>query len=81
MNPKNRNRYLTYALVAAGVGVGAVWAGVPVSTVVLLGLLLTCPLMMIFMHGGHGGGQGGHGGHGGPARDAHTGHSPGADRG
>lgn len=27
-------------------------------------LLLLCPLMHLFMHGGHGGGNGGHGGHG-----------------
>ena len=28
-------------------------------------LLLACPLMHIFMHGGHGGHDGGHGGHSG----------------
>ena len=35
-------------------------------------LLLACPLMHIFMHGGHGGHGGGHGGHGGGAQGADT---------
>ncbi len=35
-------------------------------------LLLACPLMHIFMHGGHGGHGGGHGGHGGGAHGANT---------
>ena len=40
--------------------VGALAAGVPLSTVAFGLLVLCCPLMMLFMHGGHGG----HGGHG-----------------
>jgi hypothetical protein len=33
-------------------------------------LLLACPLMHLFMHGGHGHGGHGHGGHGGRSGDA-----------
>lgn len=35
--------------------VGALAAGVPLSTVAFGLLVLCCPLMMLFMHGGHGG--------------------------
>ena len=35
-------------------------------------LLLACPLMHIFMHGGHGGHGGEHGGHGGGEHGANT---------
>ena len=35
-------------------------------------LLLACPLMHMFMHGGHGGHGGGHGDHGGSKPDADT---------
>ncbi len=35
--------------------VGALWAGLPVSTLALFGLVLACPLMMFFMmRGMHG---------------------------
>ncbi len=54
---KSRN-YGLYAVALAIVVVGAIWAGVPVGTLALLGLVLVCPLMMIFMmrgmHGNHG---------------------------
>ena len=42
-------------------------------------LLLACPLMHVFMHGGHGSGHGGHGGGGKPGTDtnaAKTGERP-----
>ena len=49
-------RHLTLLLVALGIGGVAVWAGAPINTVLLLGVVLMCPLMMIFMmatmHGG-----------------------------
>ena len=35
-------------------------------------LLLACPLMHVFMHGGHGGHGGGHAGHHSPDKDANT---------
>ena len=35
-------------------------------------LLLACPLMHVFMHGGHGGHGGGHAGHGGGKQAADT---------
>jgi hypothetical protein len=65
-------KYIPYALVAAVVAGAAIWAGVPPSTVLLVGLLLACPLMMV-MHGGHGGG--GHGGRGDTEdREGYAGH-------
>ncbi len=46
-----------YAVAIAIAFVGALWLGVPASTLVLLAVVLACPLMMIFMmsgmHGGH----------------------------
>jgi hypothetical protein len=69
----NRKHYPIYAVAVAAAAVGAIWAGVPASTL-LLGLLLACPLMMMFMHGGHGGhgAGGGHAGHGAaPGVDSH----------
>jgi hypothetical protein len=38
--------------------VGALAVGVPLSTVAFGLLVLCCPLMMLFMHGGHGAGDG-----------------------
>jgi hypothetical protein len=38
--------------------VGALAVGVPLSTVAFGLLVLCCPLMMLFMHGGHGSGAG-----------------------
>ena len=49
-----------YAVVLAIVIVGLIAVGVPAQTLLFAALVLACPLMMIFMHGGHGG----HGGHG-----------------
>ncbi len=55
---ESRN-YGMYAVALVIVAVGALWAGLPVATPALLGLVLVGPLMMIFMmrgmHGGHGG--------------------------
>ncbi|AQZ63100.1 unnamed protein product [[Actinomadura] parvosata subsp. kistnae] len=42
-------QHLVLAGVAAVVAVVAVWAGAPVSTVLLVVLFLACPVMMIFM--------------------------------
>lgn len=52
-----------YALAAAIVVVGLAFTGVPISSLLIIGLvILVCPLMMMFMmggmHGGHGGGSG-----------------------
>ena len=55
-------------LYAAAVGllvIGALAAGVPVSTLLLLTVVLACPAMMLFGHGGHGGQA---------APDEHAGH-------
>ncbi len=55
---KNPN-YGLYAIALAIAVVGGLWLGVPVGTLVLLGLVLVCPLMMLFMmRGMHGGGDG-----------------------
>jgi len=46
-----------YVLAAAVVAVGAVAFGIPLSSLWILGFLVLCPLMMMFMMGGmHGGG-------------------------
>jgi len=45
---RNPNHGL-YAIALATAVVGALWLGVPVGTLVLLGLVLACPLMMLFM--------------------------------
>jgi hypothetical protein len=51
---KTRN-YGLYAVALAIVVVGAIWAGVPVQSLAVLGLVLVCPLMMFFMmRGMHG---------------------------
>jgi len=41
--------YGLYAIAVAIAVVGALWLGVPLGTLVLLGLVLACPLMMLFM--------------------------------
>ncbi len=65
-----RHRGLVGGIAALAV-VGALWAGVPASTLLLLAVVLACPLMMMTMHGGGGhGGLGGHGGHGGGERES-----------
>ena len=49
-----------------GIGIGAaavaLLAGVPANALLFGVLILACPLMMLFMHGGHGG-KSGHAGH------------------
>ena len=44
-----------YAIALAVLIVGLVYAGVPLSTLVVLPLVLACPLMMMFMMRGMGG--------------------------
>ncbi|MEX2556097.1 MAG: hypothetical protein WEB06_10735 [Actinomycetota bacterium] len=44
--------------IGAGVVATALWAfGVPLATILLVGVWLLCPLMMMGMHGGHGHGS------------------------
>ena len=58
----NSRNYGLYAVALAIAVVGALWLGLPVSTLALLGLVLVCPLMMFFMmRGMHGGGHDQHG--------------------
>ena len=52
-----------YVLAAAILLVGAIAFGVPMSTLWIVGFVVLCPLMMIFMMGGMHGGDG-HGGQG-----------------
>jgi hypothetical protein len=61
-----QHRGLAAALAGLAV-VGALWAGMPAGTLLVVAFLLACPLMMLTMHGG--GGHGGHGGHGGEERE------------
>lgn len=57
----NRGDFGLYAIVAAIAVVGALALGVPAGTLVALGLVLVCPLMMVLiMRGMHGGGQAQH---------------------
>lgn len=44
------------AIAVAIAAVGALWLGAPAGTLALLGLVLGCPLMMIFMMRGMSGG-------------------------
>jgi cobalamin synthase len=59
---KDKN-YGLYALAVAVLVVGALWLGLPVSTLGLLAIVLVCPLMMFFMmkgmHSGDSHGQSG----------------------
>ena len=65
---KDRNHGF-YALAAAVLVIGALWLGMPVSTLGLLAIVLVCPLMMVFMMKGMHGGYD-HAGHGsGPSGD------------
>ena len=50
-----------YAVAAAIAFVGALWFGIPASTLAFVGIALICPLMMMLMMGGmmHGGGDSG----------------------
>jgi hypothetical protein len=51
---RTRN-YGLYAIALAIVVIGALALGVPVNTLLVLGLVLACPLMMVFMmRGMHG---------------------------
>ena len=50
-------RWGWYAAGLAVVAVGLVIMGVRPSTVLFGAVVLACPLMMLFMHGGHGGGD------------------------
>lgn len=52
-----------FAIGLAILVVGALAVGVPASSLVIGLLVLACPLMMLFMHGGHGS-------HGGPHAQA-----------
>lgn len=45
---------------AAVLAVGAVWAGAPASTVLVVAILLACPLMMLLMMKSMSGGHAGH---------------------
>jgi hypothetical protein len=65
---KTRN-YGLYAVAVAIVVVGAIWAGLPLGTLAVFGLILVCPLMMFLMMRGMGGGGMG-GMHGGGDQDA-----------
>ncbi len=56
MMKRQRMPMLATALVVATVG--ALVIGVPFSTVAFAPLVLCCPLMMVFMHGGRGAGAG-----------------------
>jgi hypothetical protein len=53
----NSRNYGLYAIALAIVVIGALALGLPVSTLLFLGLVLLCPLMMLFMmrgmHGTH----------------------------
>jgi len=51
-----RQRWGHYAVALAIVVVGLAWAGVPVNSFLIAGLVLVCPLMMlVMMRGMHGG--------------------------
>lgn len=54
----NNRNYGLYAIALAVAVVGALWLGLPVGTLALLGLVLVCPLMMLFMMRGMHGGDG-----------------------
>ncbi len=47
-------------VIVVGIIILALTGKASTSSVVTLGFLALCPLMMIFMHGGHGGDKGGH---------------------
>ncbi len=67
----NNRNYGLYAVALAIVVVGALWLGLPLGTLALFGLVLVCPLMMIFMMRGMHGGDG-HGAHGDDHSDDHS---------
>jgi hypothetical protein len=52
----NTRNYGLYAVALAIVVVGALWLGLPLRSLAVLGLVLVCPLMMlVMMRGMHGG--------------------------
>lgn len=55
MSPLSHVKYML--LGGAGLVVIALLFGVPLQRALFLGILLACPLMMIFMMGGHGAGH------------------------
>ncbi|MGW3938545.1 MULTISPECIES: DUF2933 domain-containing protein [Streptomyces] len=57
--------FAPYAIAAAILVVGLVALGAPLSTLLLLGIFVACPLMMMFMMRGM---------HGGGGHDQHSGH-------
>jgi hypothetical protein len=56
----NRQHLPVYALALAVAFVGALWAGVPIGTLLFVAAVLACPLMMVFMMRGMHGGSGHH---------------------
>ena len=56
MNPLSHVKYMLFG--GAGVMVVALLFGVPLQSALFYGVVLACPLMMVFMmRGGHGGGH------------------------
>ncbi len=55
MSPLSHMKYMI--LGGAGLVGVALLFGVPLQSALFLGIVLACPLMMIFMMGGHGGGH------------------------
>jgi hypothetical protein len=59
MNAMNaKNNYGLYALAVAIIVVGALAFGLPLASLLWVGVVLACPLMMFFMMRGMGGGSG-----------------------
>lgn len=55
MSPLSHMKYMI--LGGAGLFAVALLVGVPLQSALIVGILLACPLMMVFMMGGHGGGH------------------------
>ncbi|MEO6605130.1 MAG: DUF2933 domain-containing protein [Aeromicrobium sp.] len=55
MNPLSHIKYMLFG--GAGLFAVALLFGAPLQSALYLGILLACPLMMIFMMGGHGAGH------------------------
>lgn len=70
MNPLSHVKYIL--LGGAGLVAVALLFGVPLQSALFLGVLLACPLMMMFMMGGHGEGHD----HGQPGREDGETHQP-----
>ena len=64
------HNYGLYAVAIAIMAAGALWAGLPGGSLVLLGFLVVCPLMMFFMMRGAGGMHGGGMGDGGAEKQS-----------